>query len=385
MSDRICRVGVLVSITGSYGAVGKTILNGVCQAVEELQRVQGSVVQIELVKALLAGDNADYYDAAESMLESGIKHVVGCYTSSSRKAILPLFERYDALLWYPAHYEGFESSDNVVYTGTSPNHHIHPMVEFMLSRFGDSAYCIGSDYIWAWETNRVFRDEFSRLGGTVVGERYLPIGGIDVATQIDEILQNGPAFILNTLIGESSYQFFREFRRECQRRSIDQIQQFPVASCNLSEADLKEIGNEAVDGHYSSSVYFASIDTPENHQFVKAYVHAYPDESLPTVEAEAAYNATHLLGAALAVAPEADISAVRQAAAQFRLRAPQGPVYLDSSNFHSYLTPRIGRSLPGGEFEVVVEADGPVRPDPYLVAIETKTAGFLSSVREKVP
>lgn len=380
MSRNTYRVGVLASTSGSYGAVGKTILNGVCQAAQELRSATGGTVNLELVKAELDGDNAGYFDAAKNMLQSGIKHVVGCYTSSSRKDILPLFEQYEALLWYPARYEGFEGSDNVVYTGAVPNHHIHPLVEFMLLQFGDTAYCIGSDYIWGWESNRVFKDEFGRLGGRVLGESYLPIGNTNMADLVDVILNLKPAFILNTLIGVSSYHFFRELRSECERRGIDQPTMFPVASCSLSEADLKEIGMAAADGHYSSSVYFASIDTPENNAFVNEYVKTYPNESLPTVDAEAAYIATHFLGAALAVAPENDIAAIRHAATKFCLSAPQGQVYLDPISLHSFLTPRIGRSTTNGEFEVLAEAAGPVRPDPYLVGVNADMTWFPSSV-----
>lgn len=371
MAKKSFRVGVLVSTTGSYGTVGKTIMNGVCLAAREL-RQQAPEISLELVYANPHGDNAQYFRSAEAMLRSGIRHVIGCYTSSSRKQLLPLFERFGGLLWYPAHYEGFEISDNVVYTGTAPNHHIHPMVDYMFSHHGRTAYCIGSDYIWAWESNRVFRDEFARRGGHVIGEKYVPIDGLDMSDTIEHILRERPAFVLNTLIGASSYHFFREFRKACRRNDIDQTRAIPVVSCNLSEADLREIGVEAVDGHLSSSVYFASADTLENKVFVQTYRATYPNECLPTVEAEAAYIATRFLGAGLAADPDGDVERVKQMALAYRFLAPQGEVYLDPLTFHTYLTPRIGRSTPSGEFEIVAESAGPVRPDPYLVGTSSE-------------
>ena len=100
------------------------------------------------------------------LAEQGLVHVVGCYTSSSRKEVLPLFEKHDGLLWYPSHYEGFESSDNVVYTGAAPNQHIVPLAEHLLRHYGTSAYCLGSNYIWAWENNKIMRE------AVLVGRRH---------------------------------------------------------------------------------------------------------------------------------------------------------------------------------------------------------------------
>lgn len=368
MSSVVCRVGILVSTSGSYGAVGRSMRHAVSLAASELA---ADGVVLDLVCADPGGDNARYFSAAQAMLQAGVRHVVGCYTSSSRKDILPLFERHGAVLWYPAHYEGFESSDNVVYTGTPPNHHLYPLIDFMMAGAGQTAYCIGSDYIWAWESNRVFRDEFSRRGGRVLGESYVSIDDIDMDAIIDRILALQPAFILNNLIGTSSYHFFRAFRAACQARGIVQPQRFPIVSCNLSEADLMEIGPQACDGHFSSSVYFASVDTPENRDFVRMYRQACPDDSLPTVEAEATYIALHMLGAALRDALPDDVMGVRRAALQCRMRAPQGEVYLDPLTFHAYLTPRMGLSTAAGGFEVVAQAPGPVRPDPYLVDSES--------------
>lgn len=372
MAKKTVRIGVLASTTGPYAAVGITTWYGVMLAIDEL-RSRNTNIEFDITCCDPQGDNDQYFQQTRDMLQSGIRHVIGCYTSSSRKIILPLFEKYEALLWYPAHYEGFESTDHAIYTGTAPNHHIYPMIEFMTSNFGHSAYCIGSDYIWAWESNRVFKDEFTRMGGTVLGERYQPVGGTSMSAVIDEIFALEPTFILNTLIGKSSYHFFREFRARCIARGIEQTQKYPIASCNLSEADLDGIGTQAMDGHYSSSVYFSSVDSVENKRFVEAYHRKFPEAPLPPVEVEAAYIATHLLAAALEKADADDLPAVREAVCQLRFQAPQGLVYLDPVNFHSYLTPRIGLSKSNGEFQIVAQANAPVRPDPYLVNSSAET------------
>jgi len=114
---------------------------------------RGDIV-LEPVVVNPSGDLARYRSLSLELLGSGIRHVVGCYTSSSRKEVIPCFEKFDGLLWYPSHYEGFESSDNVIYTGAAPNQHVLPLVDYLASRVGSRAFCVGSNYIWAWENNR---------------------------------------------------------------------------------------------------------------------------------------------------------------------------------------------------------------------------------------
>lgn len=360
-------IGILFSATGSYGAVGRTMLNGALLACEEIAARHGSELVLDPVVIDPESRLSAYAPAVDTMLGRGIRHVVGCYTSSSRKEVIPIFEKRDALLWYPAHYEGFESSENVVYTGAAPNHHMLPLVDFLVARCGRRAFCIGSNYIWAWESNRVLRDELGQRGGTILAERYVSVGETDMARIVDAIIAAEPDFVFNSLIGESAYAFFRAFRAECRARGIDQARRFPVASCNLSEPELLEIGGDAIDGHLSSSVYFASIDSDANRRFVEAYDRSFPNGPVASAEAEAAFVAVTLLAQTLAAAGTDAMGPVRARVGGQRLDAPQGPVSIDPQTLHAYLTPRIGRSRADGQFDILMEAQEPVRPDPYLV------------------
>lgn len=367
MARRLHPIGLILSTTGSYGAVGRSMLNGALLACRELSADPALGVTLEPVHHDPAGVLPAYAEAAEALLGQGIRHVVGCYTSSSRKDVIPLFEKRDALLWYPAHYEGFESSPNVVYTGSAPNHHISPLIGHLVSAYGDRAFCLGSNYIWAWESNRVLREDILARGGTVVAERYLAVGDTDMDRVIETIFETEPDFVFNALIGQSAYAFFRKFRAACAGRGIDQVARYPIASCNLSEPELEEIGEGAVDGHLSSSVYFASIPTARNRAFVAAYDAQFPDGPSVSVEAEAAYLAVRLLGLSLNEAGSDDVAAVQRAALSQVIDAPQGKVHLDPETFHAFLTPRIGRSRRDRQFDIVVEARAPLRPDPYMV------------------
>jgi ABC-type branched-subunit amino acid transport system substrate-binding protein len=367
MTSRRCRIGVMFSDSGPYGAVSRSMRNGALLAFEEIRQSAASRFTFEPVVCDPAGDPARYPEMSVALLAQGIRHVVGCYTSSSRKDVIPHFEKHDGLLWYPSHYEGFESSNNVVYTGAAPNQHIVPLIQYLLAHIGKRAYCVGSNYIWAWENNRILREGLASAGGSVVAERYLAVGETDHTKVIQATIEAKPDFVFNTLIGNSAYTFFRNLRSACSARGIDQPKSLPIASCSLSEPELAEIGPEAMDGHLSSSVYFSRIESSANRRFVDAYQRAFPAGPTVSADAEASYIAVKLLTASVVAAQSYDVDAVRAAVPAQRLEAPQGTVRIDSQTNHAFLTPRIGRSTSTGEFDIVYAARQPVQPDPYLV------------------
>jgi urea transport system substrate-binding protein len=358
--------GILISSDGPYSVVSRSMLCGALLGIDDARRDHAEL-DLAPVIGNPAGELARYSALASEMLAGGVRHVVGCYTSSSRKEIIPQFEKADALLWYPSHYEGFESSSNVVYTGAVANQHLIPLVEYMLGRFGPEAFCVGSNYIWAWENNRILREAIVPNGGTVLAERFFPVGSLDFAQVVDAILASRPSFVFNTLIGESSYQFLRDLRATCLRQGIDQPTAVPVASCTLSEPELDAIGPAAVDGHITSSVYFDSIKTPENDRFVAAYRARFPGGPAVSADAEATYLAVRLLARAVAEAGTTEVGAVKRAVARHPIAAPQGQVRIDGETLHAELTPRIACSNADGRFTILREAVRPVAADPYLI------------------
>ena len=361
-------IGVLFSVDGPYGDVSRSMLNGALLAVAEWNERTGSPLRLDPVIANPAGDLRLYAAMGRDMIAQGLQHVVGCYTSSSRKEIIPLFEKADALLWYPTHYEGFECSANVIYTGAVANQHLLPLADYMMEHYGRNAFCVGSNYIWAWENNRILRERLATSHGRVTAERYFAVGETDFAQVIEAILKARPAFVFNTLIGISSYCFLRDFRAACQGANIDQPRVIPVASCTLSEPELRAIGPEAADGHITAGVYFASIQSADNARFVAAYQARYPDGPVACADAESAYIATRLLTLSLVETQgRTNVDAVKRAVARVRMQAPQGPVQVDPETLHAALTPRIGRSRHDMGFDILAEAPGPVRPDPYLI------------------
>ena len=141
MSVKHYRIGVMFSTTGSYSVVARSMLNGALLAFQEAATTSG--IDVEPVVVNPNGELPRYAEMSQQLIGSGIRHVIGCYTSSSRKEVIPCFEKQDALLWYPSHYEGFESSSNVIYTGASPNHHVALLADHLLGNGRRRAFCVG--------------------------------------------------------------------------------------------------------------------------------------------------------------------------------------------------------------------------------------------------
>lgn len=369
-------VGILFSTQGPYATVGRAMRDGAMLALDEVNQDGGFPFELVPLEREPAGDTAAYVSHAQSLLrDEGVKHVVGCYTSSSRKDVIPTFEKYDGLLWYPSHYEGFETNNNVIYTGAVQNHHVLPLMDYVLTHITHDIYFVGSNYVWAWENGRIIRELTKAHGGKMLAERYLQVDDLDVARIIDEIHEKRPAFIMNMLIGESSYAFYRAFAAA--RAENTGLQETVVGSCTLCEPELAQIGPQACGGHLASSVYFSTIDTATNAAFVANFRDRYGQDALPSADAEASYNTVHLLARALAGAHSVDIERVTDALHATAFHAPQGVVRVDPENNHSYLTVRLGVSREDATFRVISEADAPVRPDPYLVWAEAGGVGRI--------
>ncbi len=382
-------VGLVFSTTGPYSAVASAILNGALLAIDEVNADKAYDFALEPHVVDPGGKLAGYRAACEHMLKHDqVRHVVGCYTSSSRKEVIPCFEKYDGLLWYPSHYEGFETSSNVIYTGAAPNQHIVPLAKFMMAAYGKRAFCVGSNYIWAWENNRILREILTASGGDVVSEKYIPVGSQDVDHLIADIVRYHPDFIYSTLIGDSRYAFVKAYQVLGERNSAFKVDRVPITDCSLSEPELLRIGPKASPGLIASSVYFQSIGSERNDRFIASYRARFGAHSITCADAEASYIAILLLAKATREAGTTGIDAIRHAALGSSIDAPQGRVTIDADNAHCYLTPRLARARDDRRFEIFAEAPLPVRPDPYLVWLGSEQDSedvFLGDLRAQSP
>jgi branched-chain amino acid transport system substrate-binding protein len=235
----------------------------------------------------------------------------------------------------------------------------------MLDNISRHVFCVGSNYVWTWETNRVTRELVTAAQGSILAERLLELGESAVDHIVDEIVRRKPPVIFNTLVGSSSYDFIRAFHAATTASGLD----IPMLSCSLCEPELKIVGPASA-GCITSSAYFESIELPENRAFVQRWKARYGEASSPSVDGQSAYVAVYLLARALRRAGTSSIGEVRRAAAGYRYNSPQGPVWIDGDNNHCVLTPRLAVSNTQGQFDLFWEAEAPVRPDPYLTQLD---------------
>lgn len=358
-------VGLLYSCSGTYAYMGAEMLKGALLAIEEINAATSEFRLAPIVFDPRGDPELYQQSCAELITSHKVQHIVGCYTSASRKQVLPMIARSDALLWHPARYEGFEASENIIYVGAAPNQHVVPLVKHVLEFIGRDLFCIGTNYIWTWEMNRVLREILREAGGRVLGERVLPFGDTDISHLVEAAIEKRPDAVFNTLIGESSYAFLRAWDVAKRRHGVD----IPILSCSLSEPELKVIGPDASDGHVTCSTYFASLKRSQNLSFVSRYKGRFGADCTPFSDAEASYVSIMLLGRSIERAGTPSVRAVLDALYLDRFEAPQGPVWIDPANNHCHQTPRIAVSRPDFEFDVFWEAAEPLRPDPYLARL----------------
>lgn len=373
-------VGLVVSQSGPYAMMGRETLKGALLAIEEIAQDARFDFRFTPASRDPGGVASAYHTACDELIrQDGVDHVVGCYTSASRKEVLPLFERTERLLWHPARYEGFECSEQIIYVGASPNHNVVPLANYMIETIADEVFCVGSNYVWTWETNRVMREIVGAAGGRVIAERQLDLGDTSVGHVVDEIVARRPPALFNTLVGESSYRFGQALHAALARAGVS----IPMLSCSLCEPELRCIGPEASVGTIASSVYFESVRRPENQAFVARWKARFGTDSSPGVDAQATYVAVMLLARAVRRAGTAEVAAVREASADHVFEAPQGPTWVDPSNNHCFATPRLARSVPGYAFEIFWEASAPTAPDPYLSTLDATAAAARRRSREE--
>lgn len=358
------RVGVLFSRSGATGVTESEHFYGTALAIEEINGI-GGVLDRPLIPVAYdpKGDATEYRKLATRLLvEDEVTVIFGCSRSSSRKAVLPVIERNNALLWYCSFYEGFEYSPNVIYTGAVPNQNSVQLAAYLMQNKATRFFLVGADYIYPRESNRIMRDMVEQQGGEVLDEVYLPIeaeqGDLDEVLADIKALQ--PDVVFSTLVGESARQFYQRYRDF----GLDP-KRIPIASLSMAEEEIRLIGPELCAGHITSATYFGSLPNASNQRFIDLWRRRFGDRPTSTWS-EMAYTQVHLFARALQRCGSMDRRKLVEAAHAVDFDSPEGRVVLDADNNHCCLTPRIGVCRSDGQFDIVWEAKEPVRPDPYL-------------------
>src|SRR3984957_14388546 len=307
MSKPSVPLGLVFSRSGPYAMMAREMEKSALMAVDEVNESHEFDFTFAPHLRDPGGIVPAYHTACDDLIrEERVEHIIGCFTSASRKQVIPIVERTERLLWHPARYEGFESSDNVIYVGAAPNHTVVPLVKHMLEHIASDVFCAGSNYFWTWETNRVLREIVTSAGGRILAERLLELGESSVDHIVKEIIDRRPPVVFNTLVGESSYVFMRALHAASVRAGLS----IPMLSCSVCEPELKLIGSAASVGCITSSAYFESIEGPENRAFVARWKARHGSHSDPSVDGQSTYVCVMLLARAIRRAGSTGVAAV---------------------------------------------------------------------------
>ena len=371
------KVGVLHSLTGTM-AISETSLRDVVQmAVDEIN-AEGGVLGRPIETVVV--DPASNWDlfaekSRELLIREKVAAVFGCWTSVSRKSVLPVFESYNGLLFYPVQYEGEEQSPNIFYTGATPNQQLIPAAQYLMSPEGGEKkrfYLLGTDYVFPRTANKILKAFLLAEGVPEenIVEEYTPFSHADYQTivaKIKDFGQDGDAAVLSTINGDSNVPFYKEFSNQG-LTSAD----VPIMAFSVAEDELRSMETEYLVGHLAAWNYFQSLDTPGNNAFVEAFKSYAEANQLPGGRSrvtddpiEAAYFGVYVWKAAVERANSFEVDAVREAVLGLEFDAPGGPKQMHPENHHTYKPVYIGEILADGQFDIIWESNGLVEPEAF--------------------
>jgi urea transport system substrate-binding protein len=363
VTDTTVTVGQLHSATGTMAISETGSIQAERLAIEQINAGGGILGrQIKIVQEDGASDWPTFAEKAKKLLANDkVATVFGCWTSASRKAVLPVFEQENGLLYYPTFYEGLEQSKNVIYTGQEATQQILASLDWIAKTKGaKSFYLIGSDYIWPRTAMKIARKHIENvLHGTVVGEDYYPLGNTQFGSLINKVKLKKPDAVFAAVVGGSNVAFYKQLKAA----GVTAAKQ-NLLTISVTEDELLGIGGENMAGFFASMKYFQSLDNPNNKTFVAAFKAKYGPNAVIGDVTQAAYLGPWLWKAAVEKAGSFDVDKVVAASPGIELTtAPEGYVKIHD-NHHLWSKTRIGEVLPDGQFKVVYESDL-IEPNPF--------------------
>jgi urea transport system substrate-binding protein len=351
------KVGILHSLSGTMAISEVSVKDAEMLAIEEIN-AKGGVLGKKLVPVIEDGasDWPTFAEKAQKLIS-----VDKVATSASRKAMLPVFERNKALLWYPVQYEGLESSPYIFYTGATTNQQIIPGLDYLKQQGKKRIFLVGSDYVFPRTANKEIKAYAAANGMEIIGEEYTPLGHTEYGTLVNKVVAAKPDAVFNTLNGDSNVAFFKQLKSAGVTAA-----QMPVLSVSVAEEEVRGIGPENIAGHVVAWNYYQTTNTPQNPAFVEAYKKKYGANRVTADPIEAGYIQVYLWAEAVKKAGTTEVEAVRKAADGITFDAPEGKVTIDGATQHIWKTARIGVIEANGQIKEVWNSGSPIKPDPYL-------------------
>ncbi len=364
------RIGILHALTGG-SAVGERPLKDILRMEIDALNQKGGLLG-RPVEALVYNPRSipeRYAELAEQALTQD--HVValfGGWSSTSRKAMLPVLARHKGLLFYPSQYEGAEQDPHVVYCGAPPNQQLLPAVSYLMSAQGGGYkrfFLVGNDTLYPRETHRVLKSHLAGLGimGAAIKERLLPVGASDWSKVVSEIAAflkapGGPGLVVSTVGGDSNFYFFRDLKG----RDV------PLLTVSIGEAEAAEMPPDAIAGHLVAWNYLMSVDTPENRDFLARWrLFCGEPEAVLNDAMEASVLAFRLWAQAVQAAGSTDPAQVRAALPGLKVRSLTGhDVFVDPQNGHLHKPALVGRLRRDRGIDILWRSQGLIAPDPLM-------------------
>jgi urea transport system substrate-binding protein len=358
------KVGVLNSLSGTMAISEVAVKNATLMAIDEINKA-GGVLGQQLVPVIQDGasDWPTFAEKAKLLQQNEkVAATFGCWTSASRKAVLPVVEQMNGLLYYPVQYEGLEASKNIFYIAAPPNQQIIPAVTYLMQQGMKNMYLLGSDYVFPRTANKVIKAQLQAEGGKTVAEDYTPLGNTDYSAVVTKIKASKPDVVFNTLNGDSNVAFFKQLKAAGLN-----AENMPVMSVSVAEVEVAGIGVDNFKGQLTAWNYFQSIKADANTKFVASYQSRYGANQVTDDPIEHAYSAVYLWAKTAEKAKSVEVDKVRAAANGVSFESPQGTITLDGETQHIFQKAMIGKAGTDGQFQVVWDSGPqPLKPDPYL-------------------
>jgi len=363
-------VGIMYSLTGTTAIVEKSMNQCAQMAIDEIN-AKGGVLGKKLRPIIEdpASEPRIYGEKARKLIiDDQVPVVFGCYTTASRKAVLPVVQRHKGLLVWPTWYEGEECSKNVIYAGSAvPNQQLENSIPWLKKKLNKSKmFIVGSDYAFPRGMAKTSKTICQKIGMEVVGDEYLPLGHTEWASMVSKIGSSGADVIFSNVVGDSIVAFYRELRNQ----GYD-FEKLPLCASTTTEVEIKAMGAEYALGSYVSLPYFQTVDTPQNKTFVQAFKAYAGADAVTHAAMEAVYTGVNIWAMAATKAGDVSPEAIVANVGGLSFDAPQGKVTIDPQNLHSYLTPRIGKTRADGLLDIVDQYAEPLLPLPYSSVGET--------------
>ena len=366
ITDTEVTVGQLHSGTGTMAISETGAIQAEQLAIDQINAMGGILGRkIKVIKEDGASDWPTFAEKSKKLLVNDhVAAVFGCWTSASRKAVLPVFEKENGLLYYPTFYEGLEQSKNVIYTGQEATQQILYGLDWaQKEKKAKSYFLIGSDYIWPRTSMKIARKHVENFQkGKIVGEEYYPLGSTNFGSLMNKIKLAKPDCIFTAVVGGSNVAFYKALKAA----GITGDKQL-LLTLAVTEDEMTGVGGENFAGFYSSMKYFQSLDNANNKAFVAAFKAKYGKDAVIGDVTQAGYLGPWLWKAAVEKAGSFDVDKVVAASETGTIdlkTAPEGYVKLDK-NHHLWSKSRIAQGLPDGTFKVVSESPELIKPDPF--------------------